>query len=342
MKLQAWVVAVPLLAVSWDVSAAPRDAEQIDINRYHGCAVTSCGEVKCWGRNDSGQSADRNPTVFTPPFGAPIIPKFESVSVGQYHTCALDEDGDVECWGKNNYGQSADRLGPFVQLTTGYNHNCALDAAGNVECWGSDVHGESSEVPTNVEFEDISAGLDFTCGVVQGGAEIQCWGRDTYDQAPTSLAPPNVAASEVWTTVTAGAYHACATTDWQGGDTAYCWGYGPYASLNGFTTEVQPGVFWFPFYDLLDIDAGVTGTMLTRPDGGDPEITGYGSTFASYPVAANTFADDIALDASHWCYVDLVGDLHCEGSNQYGKSTPPSMGGSCPGFLPVPIPGWGW
>ncbi len=331
-----WTVSLLGMAFATEASATARDADALSLGPYHSCAVTSCGEVQCWGRSDWGQSADRLPTV--PPYliGTPVVPRFEQVSVGQYHTCALDEDGDVDCWGKGNYGQSADRSGPFVDLDAGYNHNCAIrQSDGGIECWGTDSHGAVSGTPSG-SFIDVSAGIDYACAIPTGGAGVQCWGYDSYGQAPSYLEAPNFEAGETFTSVSAGSYHACAVSEWEDGETLYCWGYGPYASLNGWAAELEPGLYWYQYYDVLAVDAGSSSTVVSRLIGSDSEVFGFGWLFGSYPIPAGTTSDVAAVGSNHWCTVDDVGDVSCTGNDAYGKATPPSTSGSCPGIGWIP------
>ncbi len=63
------------------------------------CGIRSNGAVRCWGKNDVGQSSP-------PPY-----PKYAfqqvSASVGGDHACGvLMENGAVQCWGNNGRGQS--------------------------------------------------------------------------------------------------------------------------------------------------------------------------------------------------------------------------------------------
>ncbi|MEX1363349.1 MAG: hypothetical protein AB1Z98_09500 [Nannocystaceae bacterium] len=331
---------VSLFALAGDVAAAPRDAEQIDVERDHGCVVTSCGEVECWGRNDWGQSADRSPSLTPVWIGAPSTPVFEEVAVGQYHTCALDEHGDVDCWGKGNYGQSADRSGPFVDMDAGYNHNCAVRGSdGGIECWGTNSHGAST--PPSGSFEAVSAGLDFGCAVETGGQAIRCWGNNGYGQAPASVQPPGVYVGEVFTDVSVASYHACASTNWGGGK-VYCWGYEPYVSLGGSTIPHESGLFEVPYSATLEFDASPYGLIISELNTGDPVVHGFGWTASSYPIPWGTEGLDVAMGANHWCIVDPMGDVECEGNNGYGKSDAPSMAGNCPtpGFGTPTLPSW--
>jgi alpha-tubulin suppressor-like RCC1 family protein len=88
---------------------------QISNGYNHTCAVLQNGELKCWGRNDSGQlglgdtinrgelpgqMADALPSVN---LGTGL--RARAVSAGGNFTCALLTDQRIKCWGENVSGQ---------------------------------------------------------------------------------------------------------------------------------------------------------------------------------------------------------------------------------------------
>jgi alpha-tubulin suppressor-like RCC1 family protein len=75
----------------------------------HGCALTSGGAVRCWGRNQSGQlgdgsGADRSVPVALPLLGSGV----RALAAGSEHSCALTTAGAVFCWGYNAVGAVGD------------------------------------------------------------------------------------------------------------------------------------------------------------------------------------------------------------------------------------------
>jgi alpha-tubulin suppressor-like RCC1 family protein len=79
------------------------------------CAVTTGGNVNCWGNNLSGQLGTGNPKLG---FSASVTPASDlnnvtSIAAGARHACALG-NGKVKCWGDNNSGQ----LGNGTQISS--------------------------------------------------------------------------------------------------------------------------------------------------------------------------------------------------------------------------------
>jgi len=90
--------AAPLLALG-----AP--ARQIT----HSCALLEGGDVRCWGRNESGQLGYGHTEVVgddeLPSDAAPVSLGGVAVQIAgrAFHTCALLETGDVRCWGAEEH-----------------------------------------------------------------------------------------------------------------------------------------------------------------------------------------------------------------------------------------------
>jgi alpha-tubulin suppressor-like RCC1 family protein len=107
---------------------------------HHSAAVTSEGEVLCWGDNRYGQGD-------VPADLANII----MVSCGGHHTVALTHDNKVRCWGQNRWEQCsvpAD-LDDVAAVCAGHQHTAVLTHAGKVVCWG--VNEIVCGVPTELE-----------------------------------------------------------------------------------------------------------------------------------------------------------------------------------------------
>lgn len=212
----------------------------LDAGAQHTCALLADGRLRCWGRNEHGQSnarpgtfasvsAGRNHTCaidttealrcWGGTFGIdghpsiPVSPRGSFTQVSAAHfasTCAVTTSGEVRCWGFDNWGQATAPAGRFTQVSAAAFHACALAATGTVECWG---HPDNrSDLPTGT-FTQISASMFYTCALRTSG-EVQCWGDDV---ASGQTNPP----AGRFTQVDAGVSQACALTT---GDEIRCWG----------------------------------------------------------------------------------------------------------------------
>ena len=137
------------------------------------CAVSSVGQLLCWGANGLGQLGDgtsngtRPGIAATLPFDAGIL----SVASGgaAEHSCVGTVRGAM-CWGNNDHGQVGDgtvSVGgqahaiptpvvdlhePVVSMARGASHTCAVTQSGGVYCWGLNDHGQLGDGTTTPRF----------------------------------------------------------------------------------------------------------------------------------------------------------------------------------------------
>lgn len=190
----------------------------------HTCALTSVGDVWCWGANDSGQLGDGTTESSGLPVRVVLGEPAVDVSAGGSHTCAVTRAGGVSCWGAGWMGQLGDGralpraeddgtsdlpvvparsttpvgvvgLGTgVVSVSAGADHTCAVTAAGGVKCWGGAGYGQLG---------DGSALVPFSTG------------------RGTSLPVDVVGQASGVAVVAAGSYYTCALTSAGG---VLCWG----------------------------------------------------------------------------------------------------------------------
>ena len=151
-----------------DLGKSIRDIEGSGWGVYHTCALLVDGDLKCFGRNHSGQLGISSIISPNDAIGdqtgevSPSLPavnfsgrKVKAVATGTMHTCALTSDGKIFCFGENSDSQlgtddNFDLLQPgseavldlAVQITVGSQHSCAILQNGQAKCWGGNLQGQ--------------------------------------------------------------------------------------------------------------------------------------------------------------------------------------------------------
>ena len=185
----------------------------------HTCAVTTRGEVRCWGGNGDSQLGDGTSTGSTTPVDvcadancASVLVDVTSISAGSAHTCVVTTAGGVKCWGRNEWGQLGDgtipggsstpvdvcadasctsALSGVAAVTTGYGNTCVVTIAGGVKCWGlytSSFPADNTPVDVCADAScdsllsgviAVGTGYRHTCALTSAGG-VKCWGFNIH------------------------------------------------------------------------------------------------------------------------------------------------------------------
>jgi hypothetical protein len=142
-----------------------RDVTHVGAALHRACAVTSKGELWCWGVNvetrstgpvggflGTGDQIEHNGAVQVG------LSNVASVAVGALHVCALTQNGRVHCWGSSgaagtSTGDQAESetvsvptpvpgLDDVLEIQAGLGHTCARRRSGQVVCWGLNDKGQ--------------------------------------------------------------------------------------------------------------------------------------------------------------------------------------------------------
>jgi cysteine-rich repeat protein len=201
--------------------------------RYSTCAVSVTSQLKCWGRNDSGELGlgDTFTRGDQPGEMGENLPQVQlgrgadvqSVTGGASHGCAILLGDALKCWGYNGDGE----LGLGDAVWRGFGPNQMGDSLPQVDL--------GTYLGAAREPWSVSAGFSFTCDVdaVRGA---KCWGANLSGQLGQgdtlfrgdgpmemgdSLLPIDFGTSAQARTISAGADHACVLLE---GGTVKCWG----------------------------------------------------------------------------------------------------------------------
>lgn len=246
------------------LAATPAQAATLASGGYHTCAIgEATGELRCWGRDNSGQLGDgRNVERAAPVLVTTSVSRWRAVASGDSHSCAIASSGPVYCWGANATGQVGDgtlltRTTPVavvglgsgvVQLALGLAHSCALMQNGKVNCWGAGQFGRlgsgqvsnqttPAEVLTVSGAVAIGAGHYHTCAVINDGT-VKCWGGNASGQLGDGSLLDRSTPVFASVTINAvdlaiGAGHSCARS---AAGAMQCWGYGGNGELGRGST----------------------------------------------------------------------------------------------------------
>ena len=211
----------------------------------HSCGLTNDGAAYCWGANSHGQlgSGTVSPGHLIP-LSVAGQHVFTGLTTGISFSCGITMNGTGLCWGNNFVGQlgsgSEEILSPiptniagglrFTHVSGGADATaCAVSNSGDAYCWGLNWLGSlgdgspidpdvptESRVPVRVvgglSFQSISVGGYFACGMATGN-HLYCWGDNRWGQlgngsTTSTSTPTQVAASPMFSQVTAGYLHA--------------------------------------------------------------------------------------------------------------------------------------
>lgn len=249
--------------------------------------------------------------------------RWKEVSVSHYAVCALDEAGLAYCWGHDFYGR--------------------WGQGGERREW-TEAH-RPVRVASNLAFEEIGRGSEFTCARTDGG-EVWCWGfhngsnlghgRPTveYETAPVRVDFPGQARA-----LTVGSLHACLLDE---GGSPHCWGVNMTSELGAgldVTSSRVLGGRTVP----VDFDGSLTAfnARLSRHTCGlttEGELVCWGrlpgaGSLETVPVPTPLPVDGeiagIHPGGNVLCLSMEVGEpQRCRGFNQLGQAGRPPDGGS--------------
>lgn len=278
----------------------------------HTCALTSAGDVLCWGDNSAGQLGDGTTVRRTAPVPVQLSggANASAIATGWDHTCALTSAGGVQCWGMNRFGQLGTGTDAGPQLCGTAENACGTDPI-------------VVQLPSGAPATAIAAGNEITCALTGAGG-VLCWGLNEEGQLGSGTdAGPQVCGSDEL---------PCSTTP--------------------FAVQLPSGVTATAIGALGDHVCAVTGTggllcwgsntwgKLGDGVGRGPERCGSGERACStIPIAVEGLTRGVTAVApgrEHTCVLTSIGGVECWGGNVHGQL---ATGDKTPSLVPAPATG---
>lgn len=297
--------------ISDNDSPAGKDAIAIGAGDNHTCALTSNGNVYCWGFNGNGQLAQGNYLPNSSPLLMSLPAPAIAMSTAYNNVCAILNSGAAYCWGQGNHNSY-----PGAGLT-------GTNSTGN-RMTPTLVTGMSSGV--------TQAAVGYMNSCVLQNSAVYCWGAKDFgvlgDPATVSSTTVPVAIPSLSTGVTKivkGHTHACAIK----AGTLYCWGYNSNGEVGvGNFTLVSTPTAITGIGTVSNVWAGYYGTCAKNTsnqvycwgNNADNQILSNSTSDQFSPVLMTELAG--ATDIYYgiqFCAV-LNGDLHCKGKNYFGEA----------------------
>ena len=147
---------------------------QIATGYTHTCALTSTGNIYCWGQNWTGQLGNGEETEINSHVASPVmvidstgtegslLSDIKYITTGDSLSCGIKSNNDLYCWGVLTVGppytQSYPRLHDVYQNVSTpelghslvYGHLCSLTTSGTIYCSGYGLYGQFSRGTTYV------------------------------------------------------------------------------------------------------------------------------------------------------------------------------------------------
>jgi hypothetical protein len=213
-------------------------AAKIDGGDGFSCALTTYGDVHCWGTNNAGQlgNGSLGGSELLP---APVagLGNASAIAANGWTACAVS-GGRAYCWGSipDSATPVQAPLSGVTDIAVSNDSICAV-ASRLIYCWGGIVEVSSAPVAVGslTGVNRIEGGGYHFCAIA-GGGSLHCFGRDHNGQlgndaaySNSSVPVPVQGMSSGVTDVALGSSHTCAI---QGSGT-YCWGSNSYGEIAG-------------------------------------------------------------------------------------------------------------
>lgn len=208
-------------------------------------AITSNGDLYCWGDNGQGQVG--NGTYIDQTTPVKVLENVASVYPYGNDVAAITTNGDLYCWGYNYRGEvgngttsSQNTPVKVLENVSSFSwhgwRSVAVTVDGDLYCWGQNTYGEAGcetignqKIPFKVleNVTSVSHYGDVVAAITANG-DLYCWGQNTDGQVGNGSTLDQTTPQKILQNVSSVSYSSsnyvmgAITTDGE----LYCWGYG--------------------------------------------------------------------------------------------------------------------
>jgi alpha-tubulin suppressor-like RCC1 family protein len=178
------------------------NVDSVALGFHHSCALSTTGQVGCWGSNEFGQLGTGSFYFFYrrvfENWRVERLPTAKAVFAGHSTNCAITLTDTVWCWGRDyeifrrsrghvDYAVEVTGLSEVASVAIGSMYACALLLDQTVECWGQNGSGQlgrgfrASDRYAPAPVSDLSGVTSIastsrsTCAVLLDKT-VKCWG----------------------------------------------------------------------------------------------------------------------------------------------------------------------
>ena len=190
----------------WPNLGTGRTAVQLELGRYHNCAILDDDSVKCWGKDDYGQmgnGAGQNNAITPSSVSFASGRVARDIIAGHWHTCAAMQTNEIYCWGDGKNGKLGDGSTNNNQApgkTMHFNSANPAKAHGDITSWEI-----NASLPTGLTFGSNNGTIYGTASELwpqtsyiiwannSGGSSVAYFNITVVDEVPTfSYSPDDI------------------------------------------------------------------------------------------------------------------------------------------------------
>lgn len=155
--------------------------KEVDLGRFHGCALDTDGRAYCWGSDKWSQIGVGGADYSLTPFEIQDMPAFVDISASHDVTCGSGVDGDLYCWGYSSPSiQSLASAPEFESVAVGGGFTCGISTG---ELWCMHSAGNQTFQRFVGTYTRVVASGTRVCAVAHDGT--WCWRRPVLVSANT-------------------------------------------------------------------------------------------------------------------------------------------------------------